>query len=372
MRALFLCLQTFRGMGGVEKVTRAVMSVLTGLKNEYLTELNVFSAYDHLADPRYVHPRDFKGFEGKRLKFSVAAIRQGRQADLLILSHINLAPVGLAIKSVNPKIRIVVMAHGIEVWPRLNVLQRYFLQQCTRIVAVSHYTKERMARANSLSLAKIAVLNNPLDPYFGLPAAFDKPAYLQERYRLGPDDFVLLTITRKSSAEKYKGYENVLKAIAQLKEQHPRLKYVLAGKADAVEQKHLEETIAALNVADRVRLVGFVEEKEVSDHFLLADIFVMPSQGEGFGIVFIEALACGLPVIAGNKDGSVDALANGELGTLVNPDSSEDVAEAIRREMDSLEKKTLPYRRSLSEATVARFGYQAYQKKWHQLLQGLG
>jgi len=359
-------------MGGVEKVTRAMMSVLTGLKTDQLEALNVFSAYDHLADPRYVHPRDFTGFAGKRLKFSVAAIRQGRKADLLVLSHINLAPVGLAIKFLNPKIRIVVMAHGIEVWPRLNAVQRFFLQQCTLIVAVSHYTKERMARANSISLNKIAVLNNPLDPYFELPAAFDKPAYLKERYHLGPDDFILLTITRKSSAEKYKGYENVLKAIAQLKERYPQLKYVLAGKADAVEQKHLEETIAALNVTDRVRLVGFVDEQEVSDHFLLADVFVMPSQGEGFGIVFIEALACGLPVIAGNKDGSVDALANGELGTLVNPDSAADVAEAIRSEIDSLEKKTISYRRHLSEATIAKFGYPAYQKKWHQLLKGLG
>lgn len=371
MRTLFLCLQTFSGMGGVEKVTRAIMAVLTGLKDEHLKELNVFSAYDHLADPRYVHQRDFKGFEGKRLQFSLAAIGQGRKADLLILSHINLAPVGLAIKFLNPKIRIVIMAHGIEVWPRLNAVQRFFLQQCTLIVAVSHYTKERMAQANRISLDKIAVLNNPLDPYFVLPASFDKPAYLQERYHFGPDDFILLTITRKSSSEKYKGYENVLKAIAQLKGPYPQLKYVLAGKADAVEQKHLEETIAALNVTDMVRLVGFVEEQEVSDYFLLADVFVMPSQGEGFGIVFIEALACGLPVIAGNKDGSVDALANGELGTLVNPDRSEDVAEAIRSEIDPLEKKTIPYRRRLSEATVARFGYQAYQKKWHQLLQEL-
>jgi glycosyltransferase involved in cell wall biosynthesis len=358
-------------MGGVEKVTRAMMSVLTDLKTDHREALNVFSAYDHLADPRYVHQRDFTGFAGKRLKFSVAAIRQGRQADLLILSHINLAPVGLAIKSLNPKIRIVLMAHGIEVWPRLNVAQRFLLQQCTRIVAVSHYTKERMARANSISLDKIAVLNNPLDPHFELPTAFDKPAYLKERYHLGPDDFILLTITRKSSAEKYKGYEQVLKAVAQLKEQYPQLKYVLAGKADAVEQKYLEETIAALNVTDRVRLVGFVDEQEVSDHFLLADVFVMPSQGEGFGIVFIEALACGLPVIAGNKDGSVDALADGELGTLVNPDSAAEVAEAIRREIDQSEKVTIPYRRSLSEATVAKFGYPAYQKQWHQLLKEL-
>ena len=75
------------------------------------------------------------------------------------------------------------------------------------------------------------------------------------------------------------------------------------------------------NLTNNFILTGYIEDKELTDHYLLADVFVMPSTQEGFGIVFLEALVCGLPVIAGNKDGSVDALLNGKLGKLIDPDN---------------------------------------------------
>ena len=95
----------------------------------------------------------------------------------------------------------------------------------------------------------------------------------------------------------------------------------------------------------------------------LADVFVMPSTGEGFGIVFLEAMACGCPVVAGNRDGSVDALAHGELGRLVDPHSSEELLRALvdtlgeprryDRPIPGLERFSIPCFRDRVDALVA-------------------
>ena len=83
-------------------------------------------------------------------------------------------------------------------------------------------------------------------------------------------------------------------------------------------------------------LAGYVPESELTDHYLLADVFVLPSKKEGFGIVFIEALACRLPVIAGNKDGSADALKQGELGMLINPKEIKQIQKAILVQLNNM------------------------------------
>ncbi len=84
-----------------------------------------------------------------------------------------------------------------------------------------------------------------------------------------------------------------------------------------------------LGVAEHVIFAGFVPDEELPDHYRLADVFAMPSTGEGFGIVFLEALACGTPVLAGNRDGSTDALDAGRLGTLVDPLSDEEITDGL-------------------------------------------
>jgi glycosyltransferase involved in cell wall biosynthesis len=84
-------------------------------------------------------------------------------------------------------------------------------------------------------------------------------------------------------------------------------------------------------VQNTVVLAGFVPDEELCEHYNLCDLFAMPSKAEGFGIVYLEALACGKPALAGNKDGSRDALNDGELGLLVDPDDTEEIAaESIR------------------------------------------
>jgi glycosyltransferase involved in cell wall biosynthesis len=84
-----------------------------------------------------------------------------------------------------------------------------------------------------------------------------------------------------------------------------------------------------LGLSDRVRFAGFVAENEKPDYYRLADAYVMPSRGEGFGIVLLEALASGVPVMGSMADGTREALLQGEMGSLVDPEDAESVFQGI-------------------------------------------
>ncbi|MEZ5855402.1 MAG: glycosyltransferase [Hyphomicrobiaceae bacterium] len=131
------------------------------------------------------------------------------------------------------------------------------------------------------------------------------------------DRQVILTFGRMSADERYKGFDEVIEAMPRLIAQRPDLVYVAAG--DGSDRARLEAKAQALGVGDHVKFTGRISESDKADLYRLADAYVMPSSGEGFGFVILEALACGLPVMASTADGTREAVRNGELGLLVDP-----------------------------------------------------
>ncbi len=148
---------------------------------------------------------------------------------------------------------------------------------------------------------------------------------------------------------------------------YPTVRYLLAGSYDAEEKRHLDDMIARMGLTQDVLIPGFVAEEDLVTHFSMADLYVMPSMKEGFGIVFIEAMFYGLPVIAGNKDGSVDALSNGELGILVDPMDTQAILEAMSRILNNRDR-FLPDREKLMEL----FSYEQYKNRFETLLAPTG
>jgi phosphatidyl-myo-inositol dimannoside synthase len=111
-----------------------------------------------------------------------------------------------------------------------------------------------------------------------------------------------------------------------------------------------------LGVAERVIFAGFVPTENLAEHYRLADAYVMPSQ-EGFGIVYLEALACGVPVLAGDADGSADPLQDGKLGWRVPHRDCEAVAVACIEMLKGEDRRC--DRHWLREQTLAAFGFQS-------------
>lgn len=193
---------------------------------------------------------------------------------------------------------------------------------------------------------------------------------MRKRYGLNENTPVLFTLTRLADNEQYKGCDRVIECLPQLVQYYPQLKYVVSGKFDAKEKKRLDRIIRALELEGRVIFTGFIKEEEVVPHFLMADVFIMPSSGEGFGIVFIEAMTCGLPVIAGSRDGSADALRNGELGTLVDPDNKEEIVDAVREALDEKSQASESKKYRLQRKALKYFGFEQYKKRLKEVLAG--
>jgi len=141
----------------------------------------------------------------------------------------------------------------------------------------------------------------------------------------------------------------------------PDTRYLLVGEGE--DRQRIEKIIAEVGVQNAVILAGFVPDKELAGHYNLCDIFAMPSRAEGFGIVYLEALACGKPVLAGNKDGSRDALADGELGLLVNPDDTAEVAAEIIRVLRREHSHPKIFNPELLRQQVIKlFGFEAFRR----------
>jgi len=365
---ILFTLQTFSTTGGIQKMTRTLGHSLhrAAAKNDWNFEL--WSAYDKQDDlmEQYLPAVNFKGFGVHRVNFVLKTFSNSAKPDVAILSHINLAIIGLFIKLVNPKCRLWLVAHGIEVWRPLSFFKRLMLKRCDSVICVSNYTKQQMISRHNLNADKCIVLNNAIDPFMRLPDTFVKPQKLSQRYGLNDNDFILFSLTRLASTEQYKGYDHVISVLGSLKSKFPQIKYMLSGKYDEQEHIRIKKLIEAHDVSEHVILTGFIDEAELTDHFLLADLFVLPSKKEGFGIVFIEALACGLPVICGNADGSIDAIRNGELGEAIDPDNLTELNNAITRHLQK--HIAADTRKSLQEKCISHFNEHDYMTKLEQLI----
>jgi len=365
-KVLFLTLRVFSATGGIERVCRIAGKALYELGLQYGGIVDVFSMYgipNNADGNKYFPQLVFTGFGANKIRFMFRSVAEGRRSKVVLMSHINLLLVGGLIKFFKPSVKLVLLAHGIEVWKPFPAWKKYILRKCDLILPVSRFTKEKMKSLYGLPEEKIVVLNNCLDPFLELPLQKEKKEYLLERYGLKKEHRILLTVSRMADTEQYKGYDKVLQVLPDLVKAHPDLRYLLVGKYDVSEKRRLDSIINQLGLQDMVVFAGLVTDQELAAHFNLADIFIMPSEKEGFGIVFIEAMFYGIPVIAGNKDGSVDALWNGELGLLVDPNNKTEITAAIKKILDN-RQHYLPDQEKLKQ----HFGYTGYKEKLKEML----
>jgi len=138
---------------------------------------------------------------------------------------------------------------------------------------------------------------------------------------------------------RYKGLDYLIKAFSKLEKEDKNTFLLIAGNGDYAEE--MKELAKKLNIKN-IKFIGVVDKEHIGYYYNLCDVFVLPNREtesndqlngdyEGFGVVFLEASACGKPVIAGKSGGSCEAVVNGVTGLVVDPRSEDDIAHAIER-----------------------------------------
>lgn len=189
------------------------------------------------------------------------------------------------------------------------------LEQADRIVAVSSKLKKEMA--SLVDEKKIQVVPNGM-----IPMVADEILDLKEKYR---GKQILLSV---GYLIRRKGHRYVLEAMQELVKEYPQLIYLIVG--DGLEEGHLKKVTAELGLEDRVHFLGRKSPEDVAKYMALSDIFVLPSFDEAFGVVYLEAMAQGKPVIGCRGEGIEDIVTPGVDGFLVNPKDAKDLALTLR------------------------------------------
>lgn len=224
--------------------------------------------------------------------------------------------------------------HGEEITTELGYRfygqqRRRYLRKADAVVAVSRFTQKALTRQMGVDPRKIHLFHNGVDIERFQPGA--PRADLIERHGLAGKK-VILSVGRIVPR---KGFDAVIRALPSVIARVPDAHYLIVGSGHF--RVTLEALVAELGLADHVTFAGLVADEDLADYYRLCDLFVMPNREmpdgdtEGFGLVFLEANACGKPVIGGIAGGAVEAVRNGENGLLVDGWSVVDIADAIAR-----------------------------------------
>lgn len=351
MKILFLT-ANLKEIGGIQQYNRDLLKALNDLgENIKIVELE-------------------KSFLLAKIKFAALVIFKAinLRPDIILCSHINFSPICFFLKKIF-NFDYFIFTYGIEVWNMKSDFKIKALKNAKIAITVSKFTAQKLKEQAIELRDKIFLLPNAINAEQFYPR--EKPLNLLSKYKLFNNNKIILTVARLSDSEKYKGYDNIIKAMPSIIKEIPDARYLIVGSGDDLER--IKKLISDLKLKDYVVLTGSIPLTEnipgdLMDYYNLSDVFVMPSKGEGFGFVFLEALACGKPVIAGNVAGATDAILNGKLGILINPDNINEISNVIIKIFKKEVSANLLDSDYLRKNVLEAYGFDKFKEKVSDLL----
>lgn len=338
---LALVTDAFGGRGGIAQYNRDLLTALAEISSITVLPRHAPDSFAALESIRQLPSRQ------GRLAYSVAALRTAmfQKVDVVFCGHLFMAPLAALVARLK-NAKLLVQTHGIEAWSRPSQMQRAAVERADLVLCVSRHTRAAVLSWATIAPERVLVVPNTVrDAFTPGDAAAQRPAWTGERKK------ILLTVARMDARERYKGHDRVIKAIPELVARGHDICYAIVGAGD--DRSRLETLAHDAGVGERARFLGAQDLPSLIESYRAADLFVMPSTGEGFGVSFLEAMASGTPALGLNVAGSRDALADGELGTLV---AESELVSII----SSLLSEPKPDSRCLAARVRARFGQKQF------------
>lgn len=310
MRTLVLVPEIFTNNGGIPRILRLYLKALCEIAAQRGDQVCLVALNDSTIASselvRYAGPSLACWYACKEDKFTFirAALRYGRACDHVVCGHVAQLPVACALKLLHPRVTYDVVAHGIEVWRKFTIPERIALRYVRRIHCISDFTREKMGEFCPGGRGKMHILPNGLDAFFPIAESAARPS--------SPP--IILTVARLARTDRYKGIDTLIEAMPAVRLRVPDARLRIVGDGD--DALRLRELANKLGLGGNVELTGFVSDAELQRQFRECSVFALPSKKEGFGLVFLEAMAQGRPCI-GARAGGIPEVLTEETGLLV-------------------------------------------------------
>lgn len=354
MRILFLTTE-IGGHGGIQYAgrlfVRAMGDVFPGCSVTVVSILDPSGALE-TASGTY----EIRGGAGSRFQAARIGYSELRRSDwdLVVLGHVNLAPLLLLHRPVS--VPVTGWIYGVEAWHPLSATRRRGLQRLDQVLYISRHTQQAAWQANRwLPWVPAAVCHLGLAAETGTRKSGGTP--------LVEGEFALM-IGRMASGERYKGHEEMIRVWPRLADVLPDLPLVVVGNGD--DRARLEYLARELR-AD-VRFVGAVDDAARDACLAACRAFCLPSRGEGFGLVYLEAMRQGKPVLAGSGDAGPEVVVDHVTGRTVDPTTEDELLGGL---VEVLGPKAELMGQAGRERFQEEFSYQAFVERLAKHYRGL-
>jgi len=343
-----------RGHGGIARVSVLIWRAMEELVGN---NRHVVALLKHSGRPARM--------EKLRFAWEVVGMQWRGEVKWILFDHLRTA----AVQNLVPRSRrapYAIFLHGVEVWCPLSPRQKRALRSATIRIANSHFTAKRVAQTHpdigSIEVCPLALLEDTAS--WEAPQTETVDSGLINRVGRS----AVLIVGRMSSLERYKGHDQLIAAWPMVRRFAPDAQLIITGTGDDVPR--LQAAAAQTGCGEAILFAGRVTDATLDMLYGHAAVFAMPGRGEGFGLVYLEAMCHGLPCIAGTQDAAPEIVEQGKTGFLVDPDNIQELAETI---IQLLENPLL--RKQMGEAGLRRsktcFTFDQFKARFSSVMEPL-